>query len=141
MDIKSFDGNYRWLSNFYECSVEINGKEFNSAEHAYQAHKTNDPRWFDDIKNAATPGKAKRLGAKCPVMGDWDSIKVEVMKKCVRAKFSQNADLKEKLLATDGYLEEGNNWGDKFWGTNDGIGYNMLGKILMEIRAELRNQQ
>lgn len=141
MDIKSFQGDYRWISNFYECPVEIDGVKFNSSEHAYQASKTNDPRWFHDIKNAETPGKAKRLGAKCSVRNDWNAIKVEVMRKCVRAKFSQNADLKEKLLATDGYLEEGNNWGDKFWGTNDGIGYNMLGKILMEIRTELRNSQ
>lgn len=32
---------------------------------------------------------------------------------------------------------EGNTWGDKFWGVCDGEGENHLGKLLMEVRAEL----
>lgn len=55
------------------------------------------------------------------------------------AKFSQNENLKARLLETgDKHLEEGNTWGDKIWGTVNGEGENNLGKILMRVRAELR---
>lgn len=53
----------------------------------------------------------------------------------VLAKFEQNENLKEKLINTgDAYLEEGNDWGDKIWGTVNGNGSNLLGQILMRIR-------
>lgn len=58
-----------------------------------------------------------------------------------KAKFTQNGDLKEKLLATgNDILEEGNTWGDRVWGTVNGVGENRLGKILMRVREELRNE-
>lgn len=57
----------------------------------------------------------------------------------MRAKFTQNTELAGKLLATgDTYLEEGNTWGDRVWGTVNGIGANQLGIILMKIRDEIR---
>ena len=56
----------------------------------------------------------------------------------IRGKF-QWPDLQVKLLATgDAYLEEGNTWGDRIWGTVDGQGENRLGKILMQVRDEAR---
>ena len=59
----------------------------------------------------------------------------------IRATFSQNEDLKEKLLDTGNeHLEEGNTWGDKIWGTVNGKGQNNLGKILMMVREELRKE-
>ena len=45
-----------------------------------------------------------------------------------------------KVLATgDAYLEEGNTWGDRIWGTVNGSGANRLGFILMQIRAEIKS--
>ena len=59
----------------------------------------------------------------------------------VRAKFDQHPDLAQKLLATgDEELVEGNDWGDIYWGVYKGHGKNMLGKILMRVRAELRGE-
>jgi len=63
------------------------------------------------------------------------------MEKLVRIKF-QNPEMREKLLATgDVEIEEGNTWGDTFWGVDleTGEGENRMGKILMKIRSELKN--
>ena len=51
-----------------------------------------------------------------------------------------NKELKEKLLATeDAYLEEGNTWGDTYWGTCDGIGKNIMGLLTMRVREEIKD--
>jgi hypothetical protein len=54
-------------------------------------------------------------------------------------KFTQHYDLYIKLINTgDTYLEEGNTWGDTYWGTVDGVSKNMLGKTLMKVRDLLK---
>ena len=64
--------------------------------------------------------------------------KIKIMEEIVRAKFVQNPELAQKLIATgNAYLEEGNTWGDKVWGTVNGSGANNLGIILMKVRNEL----
>ena len=73
---------------------------------------------------------------------DWEDIKVNVMRDVVKAKFEQNGDLKDALLATnDAYLEEGNTWGDRTWGTVNGSGANLLGQILMNVREKLKEKE
>ena len=58
----------------------------------------------------------------------------------VYAKFSQNPILRQKLINTqDMILIENNTWNDTFWGVCNGVGENHLGKILMEVREELKN--
>ncbi|MDE7478548.1 MAG: NADAR family protein, partial [Lachnospiraceae bacterium] len=70
---------------------------------------------------------------------DWEKVKFDIMYEICKAKFSQNEELREKLIATGKVrLEEGNTWGDKIWGTVNGKGQNNLGKILMRVREELR---
>lgn len=70
---------------------------------------------------------------------DWDEIKVGVMRAILRAKANQHEYVRRKLLATgDRELVE-NSWRDDFWGWGlNRDGQNMLGKLWMEIRAELR---
>lgn len=85
------------------------------------------------------PSSAKRKGRHVQLRHDWEKVKFDIMYEICKAKFSQNAELKDKLLATgDEYLEEGNTWGDRIWGTVNGKGQNNLGKILMRVREELR---
>ena len=78
------------------------------------------------------------MGRKVSLRKDWESVKVNEMRKIVKEKFLQNPDLQKKLIETNSeYLEEGNTWGDRLWGTVDGCGANLLGQILMELRDEL----
>jgi predicted NAD-dependent protein-ADP-ribosyltransferase YbiA (DUF1768 family) len=67
------------------------------------------------------------------------------MRAVLRAKFTQHADLRELLLSTGNMrlVEVGrtNNAVNRTWGEVNGKGKNMLGVLLMELRAELRNLQ
>lgn len=135
--IDSFSGPNEFLSNFHGGSVTIDGYVFKTAEHAYQAAKATNTVDFLTVCNCATPGIAKRAGRKIKVDPSWEQIKVGVMRKVLVAKFSNDV-LARKLVATyPQYLEEGNTWGDVFWGVCGGKGQNMLGKLLMEVRDEL----
>lgn len=84
------------------------------------------------------PSEAKKLGRKVTLRKDWESVKIKIMEEIVRAKFVQNPELAQKLIATgNAHLEESNTWGDKVWGTVNGSGANNLGIILMKVRNEL----
>ena len=77
------------------------------------------------------------MGIFVPSSHTYVSIKMR------RAKFTQNEDLKWRLIATgDAYLEEGNTWHDTCWGVDakTGVGENHLGKILMKVRSELQGK-
>ncbi len=136
--ISHFTGEFRWLSNFYPAAVWFEGMLYPTVEHAYQAAKTLDRVEREMVLACETAGRAKRAGRKLTLRADWEDIKLAVMEALLRQKFAQ-ADLAEWLLATgEEPIEEGNNWGDRFWGVCKGEGQNHLGRILMKIRAELR---
>ena len=138
-EIKGFQGKYRFLSNFWSVSISFDGEIYPTVEHAYQAAKTLDQQWRMRIRQAGKPGDAKKIGGKVPIRSDWEEIKLKVMRNLVWQKFNENVPLKEALLATgDAKLIEGNQWGDTFWGIYRGRGLNHLGRILMNVRKELR---
>jgi hypothetical protein len=70
---------------------------------------------------------------------DWDDVKVDIMRDILRAKAAQHEYVRRKLLATgDRELVE-DSWRDDFWGWGPNRdGKNMLGRLWMEVRAELR---
>ena len=136
--IFEFTGEYRFLSNFWSCYVPYEDILYPSVENAYQAAKC---AHKDDRKRFlfCKASEAKRLGQLIEMRSDWEDVKVSKMRSLVKEKFSRHLDLAKKLLETgDEELQEGNWWGDKFWGTVNGQGQNMLGKILMSIRTELK---
>lgn len=136
--INVFTGTNRFLSNFYPAPLTINGLAFATAEHAYQAAKAVNDEDRERIRNAKTPGDAKRLGRKIECRPDWEARRVSEMLTILRAKFSQNPDLAARLIQTgDQQLIESNTWGDRFWGVCAGVGANELGKALMLVRTEL----
>lgn len=128
------NGEHTFLSNFYKHGNW-------TVEHHYQAAKTDDPGWAARILNASTPGAAKKLGRKAPMRPTWDQEKVAVMLALLRVKFLW-PELAQALLDTgDAKLVEGNYWGDTFWGVCKGVGENHLGRLLMQVRDELRAAQ
>lgn len=137
-----FCGEYAFLSNFYPCKIKAWGLEFNSVEILFQASKCaneEDRLKFVDL-SAEESGKAKRLGRKVKLRGNWEDVKLSYMKHLLELKF-KNEDLKSMLIATgDEELIEYNYWNDTFYGVCNGVGSNHLGKLLMEIRANIINQ-
>lgn len=137
--INDFQGEYRWLSNFDQNSFELDGRRWISNEHYYQANKAVDDLDYEYVADALTPGEAKRRGREIEIEGRWDMVRDRVMWKGLYAKFTQNPNLKDKLLATgDEELVEGNTWHDTYWGVCNGVGKNKLGKMLMVLRDLLR---
>ena len=130
---------HAFLSNVYASRVQIGNFEFPTVEHYFQGMKPTSDKQRDAIRLASSPGKAKAMGRRCKLRPDWELVKVDVMLRGVRSKFGQHPDLADKLIATgDAMLVEGNTWGDRVWGCVDGEGENLLGLILMLVRAELR---
>jgi ribA/ribD-fused uncharacterized protein len=136
--IDKFKGKNRWLSNFSLAQVELDGVEYPSTEHAYQAAKTLDIVDRIWIRQSVSFGQAKRRGQKVTMREDWDDVKLSVMEDLLRQKF-RLPHYKELLMATvDQKLVEGNHWHDAFWGVCScdkcPPGKNHLGKLLMKIR-------
>ncbi len=127
----------RFLSNFFLCRVEWEGRVYGSAEAAYQSAKY--PAAERDVFLALDPDDAKRLSRTKPYdTAAWETRKERCMREIVWAKFSQNPALAAQLLATGRReLEETNWWNDQFWGVYKGEGKNVLGHILMETRDRL----
>lgn len=136
VEITSFVGKYRFLSNFAQ---EPDGK---TVEHRFQASKTLDIAERRLIMAAPGPRDAKRMGSAVQLRSDWDSVKDAHMLYHVERKFVRWQGLRELLLATgNATLIEGNSWGDRYWGAvledDVWVGRNQLGKTLMYVRAGL----
>ena len=112
--ISEFQGEYRWLSNFWPCK----GLEGPTVEHCYQAAKAIHQIDAHRILHMPTPGKAKYAAKFVEMYPDFENRKIKVMLFLLEEKFgSKNPDLRDKLLVTGkAILEEGNMWHDNFWG-------------------------
>ena len=133
---------FKFLSNFYDAPITIDGRVYATVEHFYQACKTEDPVEHESVRTCAAPLEAKRAGAKLTLRQGWDEVKLGYMRQALDAKFSQHSGLRDGLLCTEGCeLVEHTPWGDYFWGDGgDGTGKNILGKMLMQIRDYIRSQ-
>jgi ribA/ribD-fused uncharacterized protein len=149
---------FGFLSNFCEAPIEIDGETWRSTEYYYQAQKSFDPDYRAAVRKAEAPGHVKRLasypapdrpaslrrqswfeGRTELIRPDWQEAKFAIMERAVYAKFTQNADLKAALLATGDARIVEDSESDSYWGIGpDGNGENRLGKLLMRLREELR---
>ena len=133
-------GEYGCFSNFAAYSIKLKGKVWPTAEHYFQAQKFAGSEHEEAIRKQKSPMIAARMGRdrKKPLRRDWESVKDEIMRAAVRAKFQQHEELRKILLETGERKIVERTENDSYWGDGgDGSGKNMLGQILMEIRGEL----
>ncbi|MBW4610204.1 MAG: NADAR family protein [Hassallia sp. WJT32-NPBG1] len=135
---------YGCFSNFSPHGIEIRGTYWSTVEHYYQAQKfvgSVDAVIIPSIYAAKTPEQAAALG-RCSTRQlrcDWDAVKTQVMREAVLKKFLTHAEIRETLLTTGDNLLVENSPNDYFWGCGaDKTGQNCLGKILMNVREEIR---
>lgn len=133
------------FSNWHYASFELDEKTWKTSEHYYMAMKTSDKAHQEVIRTSATPKDAKNLASArkkfIVLRSGWDGMKFEVMRKANYAKFSQNSDLKALLLSTgDRPIHEDSH--DPWWGGGPNFpeGKDLLGKVLIKVRQQLRDE-
>lgn len=129
------------FSNFAPYPVRMDGKVWPTSEHYFQAQKFEDAEHREQIRKTKSPMIAARMGRdrKKPLRRDWESVKVGIMRDVVRGKFTQHDDIRQILLSTGDAKIVEHTENDSYWGDGgDGSGKNMLGRILMEVREELK---
>ena len=131
----------RWLSNMTYVNIEYNCLIYPSTENFYQAMKYKS-QLTRKLISTLKPHESKSYSRNNLMTNEkFEEMKLKIMEYAQRKKYSQEP-FKSKLLSTgDCLLEEGNWWGDKFWGVDIKTreGENHLGKIIMRVREELKN--
>jgi N-glycosidase YbiA len=134
---------YGSFSNFSRHPVEIDGRTWPTAEHYFQAQKFHDPGIRARIALLDSPKEAARTGRdpSLPLRSDGETVKDDVMRTAIWAKVRQHQDVRALLLGTGTALIVEHTNKDPYWGDGgDGSGRNVLGLILVEVRATLLDQ-
>lgn len=136
---------YGAFSNLYRRTILFEGREYQTSEHAYQAGKARKESVRDWLMAAPSPSLLAMAAHGLYVWDvhpDWSKTKFDRMKRVLRAKFTQHEDLRALLLSTGNarLVEKAtvDNTVNRLWGEVNGVGKNMLGVLLMEVREELR---
>ena len=132
---------YGGFSNFSTHPVELNGRVWPTSEHYFQAQKFAGTEHEEAVRAAKSPMVAARMGRSLerPLRHDWESVKDEIMREVLRAKFAQHASLRSLLLSTGEAELVEHTKNDRYWADGgDGSGKNRLGQLLMELRTALR---
>ena len=136
-----------WMGNMAPYKIKYDGKEWLTSEALFQSMRFEDESIKEIIRLEKSPMAAKMKAKKFRdqmVVIPMSEKDVENMRMCVRLKLEQHPELKEDLIATGNetiYENIGKRNGErhKFWGAkklsdNEGDGFNMMGKILMDLR-------
>ena len=142
------------MSNFYQCDVKLSGIKFTSAEQAFQfarARHRRDNFMSRRILGQNNPAVIKRMANAMKSTTQDDHQKdSEIMEAVVLAKFEQNSDLGDILLATgdkrliecnpyDQVFSCGLKMDDERLDEMEYPGQNKLGSILEDVRSQLRD--
>jgi N-glycosidase YbiA len=133
---------YGCFSNFSAHKIFLKEKSWKTTEHYFQAQKFAGTPHEEELRLATSPMTVAKMGRdrKRPLRKDWEAVKDEIMLEALRAKFTQHKDLREILLGTGDAILVEHTKNDNYWGDGgDGSGKNMLGKLLMKLREELKN--
>jgi ribA/ribD-fused uncharacterized protein len=164
-------GEYRFMSNFCVAPFEIDAITYPTVEHYFQWSKAKlfkdeeaatkiltapKGKPYTEAKSAKALGKKVKDfdGTKWNGLAPGKGYKDEVMRKALRAKFTHpnNKEMLEKLLATKDRVIAEASPRDSYWGigtsadtkpaqTGKWKGQNWLGKMLMELRSDLRTEK
>ena len=141
-----YEQDFYVLSNFSAFNLSYNGQRFMTSEHAYQWQKFDVVDGFllrRGIVDAPSAHAAFKLAQEYDEhkRPDWHDVKLDIMKDILHEKAHQHEYVKRKLLGTgDRELIE-DSWRDTYWGWGpDHDGQNMLGKLWMEVRTEIREE-
>jgi ribA/ribD-fused uncharacterized protein len=137
----STQGVFGFLSNFSRHPIVIGGHTWPTVEHYFQAQKFTGTEHVGAILRAASPTVAARMGRsrQRPLRPDWEEVKDEIMHEALLAKFTQHPELRRQLLETGDARIVEHTARDRYWADGgDGSGRNMLGRLLMRVRDELR---
>ncbi|GER16733.1 NADAR family protein [Variovorax boronicumulans] len=137
-----YEQDFYVLSNFSSFTLQWKGMRFDTSEAAYHWEKfPGDDDIQIPILNAPSAHEAFKIAERNKVhrRSDWDDVKVGIMRDILREKVHQHEYVCRKLLDTGNRELVENSWRDDYWGWGPTRGgQNMLGKLWMEIRAELR---
>ena len=149
---------YGCFSNWYPAGFEYEGRYFDNSEQFMMYHKVmmfGKDELAEQIMQTSDPAVCKKIAKqKFPEFDAdlWDKACQEIVKRGVKAKFAQNEDILKVLLGTGNALLAECSPYDKKWGIGIDIGdpdrlniakwkgQNLLGKILMDVREELRQE-
>lgn len=121
--------------------LEWKGKVWMTSEHAYHSERFENEEMKQSILNMRSAHDAFTYAQinKHLSRGDWNDIKLGVMKEILHAKVAQHPYVKKKLLQSEDRILVEDSWRDDFWGWGPNKdGQNMLGKLWMEVRDEVR---
>ncbi len=140
LNFYSVNDPYGEFSNFARYPIRLKGKTWPTTEHYFQAQKFAGTPHEEQLRRAKTAIGVAKMGRERsrPLRRDWESVKDNIMREAVMAKFSQHDDLKQLLLSTGQRKLVEHTTNDAYWGDGGGGGKNMLGQILMEVRGKLR---
>ena len=137
---------YGVFSNLYRCPLTFEGREYPTAEHAYQAGKARRPEVREWLLAAPSPSLLAMAAHglySWDICTGWSRLKFDRMRAVLCCKFD-HAGLRKLLIETgDARIVECatvDNPTNRLWGEVRGKGKNMLGKLLMEIRAECQGK-
>jgi ribA/ribD-fused uncharacterized protein len=134
---------YGCFSNFSRHKIILKDQSWKTTEHYFQAQKFAGTMHEGELRLADSPMEVAKMGRdrNRPLRKDWETVKDDIMREALRAKFTQHEDLKKILLETgNAHLVE-HTKNDSYWADGgDGSGKNMLGILLMELREELKKE-
>jgi len=128
--------------------LEVNGIRMRTSEALYQAcrfpHRPDVQRLIIQQYSPMT-AKMRSKPYRKDTRPDWEKVRVEVMRWCLRVKLARNWEKFSALLLATGdrpIVEASGR--DEFWGAKPAdeesmVGVNILGRLLMELREELRS--
>lgn len=137
---------YYVFDNFSSFQVQYKGKMYPTSEHAYQSSKfiNTNKELAEKIRNAKSAHEAYKIAQanKDKIEENWDEKKIELMKDILHCKASQHEYVMRKILQSGDRVIIEDSWRDNYWGWGeDRKGKNMLGKLWMEVRKEIRDKE